>query len=125
MNPEPRKFSVLIVEDEVSLRNALRDKFIREGFSASDARDGEAGLEAALKALPDIILLDMVMPKMDGIAMLVMAWPSGRGGTRPVGKLAGAGLGVVSCTAEGSGRPKRGRVRPQAAVGTRGAASWR
>ena len=70
MNPEPRKFSVLIVEDEVSLRNALRDKFIREGFSASDARDGEAGLEAALKALPDIILLDIVMPKMDGIAML-------------------------------------------------------
>jgi len=70
MNPEPRKPSVLIVEDEVSLRNALRDKFNREGFSATDARDGEAGLEAALRETPDIILLDIVMPKMDGMAML-------------------------------------------------------
>ncbi|MDB5204666.1 MAG: response regulator with CheY-like protein receiver domain and winged-helix DNA-binding-like protein [Candidatus Taylorbacteria bacterium] len=61
---------LLIVEDEVSLRNALCIKFNREGFSVIDAKDGEAGLEIALAKTPDIILLDMVMPKLDGMAML-------------------------------------------------------
>jgi DNA-binding response OmpR family regulator len=65
-----KKYLILIVEDEVSLRNALCIKFGREGFYAIDAKDGEAGLEIAFKKRPDIILLDMVMPKLDGMAML-------------------------------------------------------
>ncbi len=70
MSPGIKKPKILIVEDESSLRNALRDKFGREGFLVLDAKDGEAGLALALKETPDIILLDIVMPKMDGMSML-------------------------------------------------------
>ncbi len=65
-----QKYSILIVEDEVSLRHALRDKFVREGFVVFDAKDGQVGLSVALKEKPDLILLDMMMPKMDGMTML-------------------------------------------------------
>lgn len=64
------KYTVLIIEDEVSLRGALRDKFSREGFLVLDAKDGEAGLVLALAKKPHLILLDIVMPKMDGMTML-------------------------------------------------------
>ncbi|MEK7588367.1 MAG: response regulator [Patescibacteria group bacterium] len=65
-----KKNTILIVEDEVSLRNALCDKFKREGFNVFEAKDGEVGLVVARKEKPDIILLDIVMPKMDGMSML-------------------------------------------------------
>ncbi len=61
---------VLIVEDEAPLRNALRDKLARENFSVLEAKNGEEGLESALRDHPDLILLDIVMPKMDGMTML-------------------------------------------------------
>ena len=61
---------ILIVEDEVSLRNALCNKLAREGFSTLEAKNGEEGLEVALREHPDLILLDIIMPKMDGISML-------------------------------------------------------
>ena len=70
METERPKNRILIVEDEISLRYALRDKFIREGFVVFDARDGHSGLACALKEEPDLILLDMMMPKMDGMTML-------------------------------------------------------
>ncbi len=62
--------TILIIEDEVSLRNALRDKFTREGFRIIEAKNGEEGLETALREHPALILLDIVMPKMDGMTML-------------------------------------------------------
>ncbi len=62
--------TILIVEDEVSLRNALRDKFIRKGFKILLAKDGEAGLIIAVQEQPDLILLDIIMPKMNGMIML-------------------------------------------------------
>ncbi|MDP4038901.1 MAG: response regulator [bacterium] len=61
---------VLIIEDEASLLSALMEKFKRKGFSVFGAKDGQEGLEAALKIHPDIILLDLLMPVMDGITML-------------------------------------------------------
>lgn len=61
---------VEVVEDEISLRNALRDKLVREGFTMLEAKDGEEGLEIALREHPDLILLDIIMPKMDGIEMM-------------------------------------------------------
>lgn len=69
MDQEPQG-KILVVEDEVSLRNALRDKFTQEGFSLLEARNGEHGLEIALREHPDLILLDIAMQRMDGIAML-------------------------------------------------------
>jgi len=61
---------ILIVEDERSLSQALVDKLTREGFATLTAKNGEEGLEVALHEHPDLILLDIVMPKMDGMTML-------------------------------------------------------
>lgn len=62
--------TILIIEDEISLLDALRDKLTREGYVVAEAKDGEEGLAAALSRHPDLILLDILMPKMDGMAML-------------------------------------------------------
>lgn len=67
---ESTKKKILVIEDEVSQRKALVDKFTREGFDVLEAKDGKEGLSVALKEQPHIILLDIVMPKMDGMAML-------------------------------------------------------
>lgn len=61
---------ILIVEDELSLLNALKEKFINEGLAVLLAADGEEGLKAALEKHPDLILLDILLPKMDGMTML-------------------------------------------------------
>ncbi|PLX28365.1 response regulator [Candidatus Parcubacteria bacterium] len=61
---------ILVVEDEPSLVKAMSDKFDKEGFSVLLAHDGKKGLELALEHHPDILLLDIMMPKMGGIPML-------------------------------------------------------
>jgi DNA-binding response OmpR family regulator len=61
---------VLIIEDEVQQMEALRIKFMREGFGVIEAINGVDGLATALREHPDIILLDIILPKMDGMTML-------------------------------------------------------
>jgi len=61
---------ILIVEDEVSLLNILTDKLTNEGYAVIKAIDGKEGLRLALSEIPDLILLDINMPVMDGITML-------------------------------------------------------
>jgi DNA-binding response OmpR family regulator len=62
---------VLIIEDEEIMRKALAEAFMREpGFEIITAENGQDGLAAALAQHPDIMLVDIMMPKMDGIAML-------------------------------------------------------
>jgi DNA-binding response OmpR family regulator len=61
---------ILIVEDDVSMLNALHDKFEAEGLKVVLAGNGKEGLALALKTHPEIILLDILMPVMDGIKML-------------------------------------------------------
>lgn len=58
---------VLIAEDEPDLMKALRDNLEFEGYQVIAATDGEAALQAALKENPDLLLLDIMMPKMDGL----------------------------------------------------------
>lgn len=70
---------VLIIEDEQTLRGALVDKFTSEGFEVLEAKDGKIGLDLALKNSPDIILLDIIMPVMDGITMLKKLRADARG----------------------------------------------
>jgi len=65
-----KKYKILIVEDEPALLGALSSKFSKEEFEVAEARDGEEGLEKALAEHPDLILLDIIMPKMDGMTML-------------------------------------------------------
>ncbi len=64
------KHTILIIEDELPLRKALVEKFKHEDFDVLAAADGEEGLAIALAQKPDILLTDIIMPKMDGITML-------------------------------------------------------
>ncbi|MBI5400761.1 MAG: response regulator [Candidatus Yonathbacteria bacterium] len=61
---------ILMVEDEVPMLTALADNFAEEGFSVLKAMNGVDGLNLALARHPDLILLDIVMPQMDGFIML-------------------------------------------------------
>lgn len=63
-------YKILIVEDDEPLLEVLQDRFENEGFDVSVAKDGVQGLMTALDVQPDIILLDIVMPKLDGLTML-------------------------------------------------------
>lgn len=76
--------SVLIIEDEKALLMILADKFRREGFFVYEAHDGEQGLAAAKKNKPSIIILDIIMPSMDGLTMLKKLREDKWGETVPV-----------------------------------------
>lgn len=65
-----KSISVLIVEDEKMLADMYATKFSMEGFTAAQANDGQAGFDAATANPPDIILLDIIMPKLDGFTVL-------------------------------------------------------
>jgi two-component system phosphate regulon response regulator PhoB len=64
------KKAILVVEDEISLRSALSDKLNNEGFEVIIAKNGLEGIQEIKKKKPDLILLDVVMPIMDGLSML-------------------------------------------------------
>jgi DNA-binding response OmpR family regulator len=63
------KRKILIVDDEVEFTELLMMRLESEGYDVDVVGDGEAGLHAAKKIMPDIILLDVMMPKMDGFQM--------------------------------------------------------
>ena len=58
---------VLIVEDDAAMATALRDGFTYEGYEVVLVSDGEAGLKAAREGAPDIVVLDVMMPKLSGL----------------------------------------------------------
>jgi DNA-binding response OmpR family regulator len=60
---------ILIVEDELAMRTGLADCLEGEGYRVLTAADGESGLDRALKEKPDLVLLDIMMPKLDGFAV--------------------------------------------------------
>jgi DNA-binding response OmpR family regulator len=60
---------ILIVEDELPMRRALADCLESEGYRVLTAENGAAGLDRAVKENPDLILLDVMMPKLDGFAL--------------------------------------------------------
>ena len=61
---------ILVVDDDPSLRNLIVAKIQSSGYTVFSAADGETALKIALKEHPDLILLDIMLPKMDGIAVL-------------------------------------------------------
>ena len=70
-NGESKKILIIeVVEDDRPLLSVLSERFNAEGYRVISATTGEEGLNLALKHKPDLILLDIVMPKMDGITML-------------------------------------------------------
>ena len=67
---ETKKIKILIIEDEEALVNVLEKKFLYEGYEVSVARDGQEGMEKVKAIRPNLILLDIVMPKMNGFEVL-------------------------------------------------------
>ena len=61
---------ILIVEDEEIMIDLLQRKLAKEGFEILIARDGEEGLKAMREKPPDIVLLDIIMPKMGGFEVM-------------------------------------------------------
>lgn len=61
---------ILVLEDEKPLARALELKLTHEGFDVKTSSNGEEGLNLALKEYPDLILVDILMPKMNGLNML-------------------------------------------------------
>lgn len=58
--------TILIIEDNASLLRGLKDNFEAQGYRVKTASDGELGLEEALRAKPDLIVLDLMLPKVNG-----------------------------------------------------------
>jgi len=61
--------TILIVEDEENLRETLRYKLRSEGYDTATAADGEQAVEMARSGKPNLILLDLMLPKLDGLAV--------------------------------------------------------
>ncbi len=69
---------LLIVEDESMVRDVLRERFQRDGFSVVEAGDGRSGLQLLRSEAIDLVITDIVMPETDGIELLVAireSWP--------------------------------------------------
>ena len=62
--------TILIIEDEIRIRFLLKDYLLSEGFSVIEACDGEEGLKVFKNNNVDLILLDIMMPKIDGLTVL-------------------------------------------------------
>ncbi|WP_295750865.1 response regulator transcription factor [uncultured Oscillibacter sp.] len=61
---------VLVIEDETRLAATLRDLLEMDGYTADVCHDGEAGLDNALSGIYDVVLLDVMLPKLDGFTVL-------------------------------------------------------
>ncbi|MDD5040076.1 MAG: response regulator [Patescibacteria group bacterium] len=61
---------ILLVEDDKMLADMYITKFSKEGLQVMRAEDGAKGLEVAKREKPDLVLLDIIMPKLDGFAVL-------------------------------------------------------
>ena len=74
--------TILIVEDEKNIVDILNFNLVKEGYTTLEAYDGQAGLQLALEQDPDLILLDLMLPKMDGFQVCKTLREQGR--TTPV-----------------------------------------
>ena len=69
-NGNGNRMTVLLVEDEENLRRLLRDLLEREGFRVVEAGDGVAALDEVDRSAPDVIVLDLDLPRLDGYGVL-------------------------------------------------------
>ncbi len=64
---------ILIIDDDPNVISAAKDALLKNGFNVISANNGEEGLEKAHAEKPDLIILDVVMPKMDGLTFVLKA----------------------------------------------------
>src|SRR3989344_4125852 len=76
--------TILIIEDEKSLRGAIVDILRLKNFMPLEAKNGREGVELALLKHPELILLDLIMPEMDGVAALTLIRKDAWGATVPI-----------------------------------------
>ena len=96
---------MLIVDDEPLVRMHVRRLLTQHGFTVEDAPNGNAGLEAIRRALPDVVLLDMMMPDLDGVEVVRRLRASGLNvpvvlcsGDLGAARARGLEPGLVQCT---------------------------
>ncbi len=65
-----KKKKIVIIEDEVILRETLQDFLEKEDFEVYSAADGEAGIETVMRKNPDLVLLDIILPKKNGYEVI-------------------------------------------------------
>jgi len=70
MDSAPKRPRLLLIEDNFDTRQIYKDVFERDGFEVLQAEDGEKGLSYAQATLPDVILLDLMLPKLSGFDLL-------------------------------------------------------
>ena len=79
IDPRPsRRHKVLIVEDDSDIRNFLKMLFVQYGYEVETADSGLTGLASFAHFMPDIIILDLAMPDMDGMTFLARRGQIGR-----------------------------------------------
>jgi DNA-binding response OmpR family regulator len=61
---------ILVIEDDKFLRELISQKILKEGYDIAEAVDGEKGIEAVKKEMPDLVLLDLILPGIDGFEVL-------------------------------------------------------
>jgi len=67
--PSERKISLLVVEDDENISSAISEYFSRAGYNVKTVEDGLMGVKTALDETPDAVVLDIMLPKMDGLAV--------------------------------------------------------
>jgi two-component system response regulator MprA len=70
LEPSQQSWHVLVIEDDPDIRAALAEALASEGYAVEVARDGVDGLAQARSVRPDLIVLDLTMPVMDGLEFL-------------------------------------------------------
>jgi two-component system, OmpR family, alkaline phosphatase synthesis response regulator PhoP len=69
--PQPEKLKkILMVEDDVAMREIVIHKLMSHGFEVKEAEDGKQGIDLAVSEKPDLILLDLMLPEVDGFKVL-------------------------------------------------------
>jgi len=61
---------ILVIEDDKFLRELISQKLVKEGYDIAEATDGEKGIEAVKKEQPSLVLLDLILPGIDGFEVL-------------------------------------------------------
>lgn len=94
---------ILVVEDELGIRETIVEILIDEGYEVTIAADGIAALDAVTRARPDAILLDLMLPRLDGFGV---ASELRRRGLHP-------GIPIIVATADGHARQSAERIGAQ------------
>ena len=95
---------ILVVEDEAGIRETIVEILLEEGYSVAVAVDGVDALTAVANAAPDAILLDLMLPRLDGFGVVAALQQRG---LRP-------GIPIVVATADGHAREKAARLGAEA-----------